>query len=159
MQPRKIWPSKQKSAMKDYKYRRKLYLVTRSELQFFKTLLSGVNQFYYVIPQVHLSTLLNHKTWGQNWKGALSRIDRKSVDYVICSRENLVPICAIELDDKSHDRADRIKRDRWVEQILKDAGLPLVRIRMHEQENVNFLVEKLNSVSIPDRIRLFLRPN
>ena len=122
---------KTKTAMKDYKYRRKLYLVIRSELRFFKTLLSVVNQFYYVIPQVHLSTLLNHKTWGQNCRGALSRINRKSVDYVICSRENLVPICAIELDDKSHDWADRIERDRWVEQILKDAGLPLVRIRTH----------------------------
>ena len=145
--------------MKDYKYCRKLYLVTRSELQFFKTLLSVVNQFYYVILQVHLSILLNHKTWGQNWKGALSRIDRKSVDYVICGRENLVPISAIELNDKSHARGDRVKRDRWVEQILKDAGLSLVRIRMHEQENVNFLVEKLNSISISGRIRPLLRPN
>jgi hypothetical protein len=35
---------------------------------------------------------------------------------------------AIELDDASHERADRIARDELLDAIMQDAGLPLVHI-------------------------------
>ena len=103
---------------KNYAYQRKWNLITKSELKFFQLLLKVVDSYYYVIPQVHLSTLFQHKVWGQNWRAALSRIQRKSVDYVICCRQKLVPICAIELDDLSHQKEDRKKRDKVVEDIF-----------------------------------------
>ncbi|MPN50852.1 hypothetical protein SDC9_198492 [bioreactor metagenome] len=37
------------------------------------------------------------------------------------------PLLGIELDDKSHDKADRQARDQLVEGVFKAAGLPLVR--------------------------------
>ncbi len=37
------------------------------------------------------------------------------------------PVLAIELDDKSHDKADRQAQDQLVEAVFKPAGLPLVR--------------------------------
>ena len=157
--PRGTWSPKQrrirdtKQPVQEYKYQRKWYLVTRSELSFFHTLLGVVNNFYYVVPQVHLSSLLDHKAWGQSWKGALSRIQRKSVDYVICSRDELTPVCVVELDDPSHSAPDRIERDKLVESIFKEAGIPLIRIKTQEQNNLQLVRDKLAGVVIPSRIK------
>ena len=159
LNPRGTWSPKQRQRqntrppVQEYKYQRKWYLVTPSELSFFHTLLGVVNDFYYVVPQVHLSSLLNHKTWGQSWKGALSRIQRKSVDYVICSRKELTPVCAIELDDPSHSEPDRIERDKLVESIFQEAGIPLIRIKTQEQNNISLLRGKLEGIAIPSRIK------
>ncbi|MDD5369401.1 MAG: DUF2726 domain-containing protein, partial [Anaerolineaceae bacterium] len=38
------------------------------------------------------------------------------------------PRFAIELDDRSHERADRVERDEFVDQVFAAANLPLVRI-------------------------------
>lgn len=35
---------------------------------------------------------------------------------------------AIELDDRTHQREDRLRRDTFVEKVLKQAGVPLIRI-------------------------------
>ena len=111
----------------NYKYYAKSYIMTQREGEFFKTLNEVLGSKWYVVPQVHLSALLNHKVKGQNWKGAFQHINGKSVDFVLLSKETTKPICAIELDDSSHDRADRSARDDEVERIFKQANIPLAR--------------------------------
>lgn len=128
----------------NYRYKRKNYLMTRAERDFLNTLLSVVEQDYYVFAQVHLPTLLLHQIKGQSWQGALSHIDRKSVDFVICDRQYMSPKLAIELDDKTHLRPDRQLRDREVEQIFQLAGLPLLRIQNHGQFDPNILRQQLD---------------
>jgi very-short-patch-repair endonuclease len=77
---------------------------------------------------VHLSTIIDEKVQKQNWRGARAHIGRKSVDFVLCDKEFITPKLAIELDDSSHEQSDRILRDREVERILEEAGVPLLRI-------------------------------
>lgn len=113
----------------DFDYKRKQYLLTKSEHDFFNILNQVIENQLYVFPQVHLSNLFEHKIYGQNWRGALNHIQRKSVDFVICDKEYLKPLCAIELDDSSHNNPDREDRDVTVEEIFKNANLPLIRIK------------------------------
>lgn len=127
-----------------YKYTRKTYLVTKAENQFFKILLKILNNKYHVFPQIHLISLLEHKIVGQGWKGAKNHIDRLSVDYVICDRKYLSPIVAIELDDITHERGDRIARDLRVERILREAKIPLVRITYKDRFNEKIIKESLS---------------
>lgn len=50
---------------------------------------------------------------------------------------------AIELDDSTHENEDRQERDREVERILKEAGLPLLRFENHgdfDKEEIKRLV-------------------
>jgi len=112
-----------------YSYTAKELLMTRTETEFFIKLEHAVSERYYVFPQVHLSSLLDHHVKGQEWKYAFSHINGKSVDYVLCDRTTLRPTYAIELDDYTHDKADRRKRDAEVERIFDEAELPLVRFR------------------------------
>lgn len=56
-------------------------------------------------------------------------LNEKSVDFVLCDKEDVRILLAIELDDKSHDEVKRTERDQVVEAILKEAELPLLRIK------------------------------
>lgn len=101
--------------------------MTQTEAEFFVRLNQVVEERYFVFPQVHLSALLDHRVKGQDWRYAFRHINGKSVDFVLCDKQTLRPTYAIELDDKTHERNDRKKRDNEVERIFEEADLPLVR--------------------------------
>lgn len=111
-----------------YQYTRRKYLISRAEHQLYTVLSDLVGSELLIFPQIHLDRLVDHAVVGQNWKGALSHIQRKSVDFVLCDPRTLSPLLAIELDDASHHAKERVQRDREVERILGGAGLPLLRI-------------------------------
>ncbi|MCC6934155.1 MAG: DUF2726 domain-containing protein [Candidatus Yanofskybacteria bacterium] len=115
-----------------YLYRRKDCPMTKSEQVFYKVLAGVVDGRYYVFPQVHLDALLEHKVPGQRWQAAWRHINEKSVDFVLCDKTSLRTELVIELDDFSHERPDRIERDKEVERILQEAHLPLLRIPRSE---------------------------
>jgi hypothetical protein len=98
-----------------YNYKKKDFLMSRAEHEFFDILVEVAGNQYHVFPQIHLSTILDNKVVGQNWRGAFRHIDEKSVDFVICDKAYIKPILAIELDDKTHEREDRKGRDGEVE--------------------------------------------
>ena len=109
-----------KKPKREYVYTKKACAMTQHELIFYKT-----------IPQAHLSMFLDHKVYGQNWSRAFSRINGKSVDFLICTN-NMKPLIAIELDDNTHDRPDRQKRDIFVNSIISNANMPLLRFKAGE---------------------------
>lgn len=112
-----------------YHYSKKNYFMTQAEHEFYNVLNELVGTEFVIFAQVHLPTIVNHKVKGQNWQGALSHINRKSVDFVLCNKSNLSPVLAIELDDKSHQKQDRQYRDAEVERILSLAEMPLLRVK------------------------------
>lgn len=128
-----------------YRYTKKDWFMSRAEHEFYNALVQAVGNEYVIFSQVHLPTLLDHKIKGQNWQGAFSHINRKSVDFVLCDRNYIAPKLVIELDDKTHERPDRIERDVEVEQILKEAGLPLWRIENHGSFDPVVLAEKIRA--------------
>lgn len=112
-----------------YKYIAKKDIMTNAEKQFYKKLQEVCGDDILIFPQVHLSTIFDHKVKGQNWKGAFSKINQKSVDYLLCRKDNLKPILAIELDDISHIRKDRIMRDEFVNFLFTESQINLLRIK------------------------------
>ena len=77
---------------------------------------------------IHLDAIVSSKLAGRGRLYAFRHINQKSVDFVACDKKQIRPLFAIELDDKTHNRPERLQRDREVERILHDAGIPLVRI-------------------------------
>ena len=122
-----------------YSYSKKQYLLRKDEREFFSMLESILGNTYYIFPQVHISTIVEHKIKGQSFKGAKSHIDRKSIDYLICDRKYISPILGIELDGLSHSREDRIERDIEVERIFKDINLPLLRIDSSKRNDREYI--------------------
>lgn len=119
-----------------YNYQRKKYFMTRSENEFMHVLEQAVGDKYVIFPQVHLDAFLDHKIGRQDWRAALSTIQRKSVDYLLCTRDQYCPVVAIELNGSSHDLPDRYDRDEKVKAIMINAGMPLIRVRRRDVYNV-----------------------
>jgi len=111
-------------------YFKKEYLLTPTERKFFNILEQIISGKFYIFPQIHLDSLLEVKKDEENKMGYRNRINRKSVDFVICDKEYLKPLLAIELDDSSHYRWDRQERDQFVNQALNSVGLKTLRIRV-----------------------------
>jgi len=61
-------------------------------------------------------------------QGALNRVSRKSVDFAVIDGAGRV-VLVIELDDKSHGRPDRVRRDQMVDAVLAHCRVPLLRVR------------------------------
>lgn len=80
---------------------------------------------HIVLAQVQLSRFLAVKR-GHPVQAWLNRINRKSVDFLILAKDATV-VAAIELDDRSHERADRRHADAQKNRALADAGVRLIR--------------------------------
>ena len=149
---RKLFTNKESTEIKKstYRYFAKNTIMTERENKFFKQLNEILGNKWFIIPQVHLSALLNHKVKGQNWKAAFRHINGKSVDYVLLSKETMKPICAIELDDSTHNYKNRVERDAEVERIFAEAKLPLARFKNPEklsrQDIVNTIAAAIKKV-------------
>ncbi|MDO4868514.1 MAG: DUF2726 domain-containing protein [bacterium] len=118
-----------------YSYFRRQNFMTEREKIFFRKLQSVCGDSLIVFSQVRISSLLNHKVRGQNFRGALSHINQKSVDFLLCDSRNLRPLIAIELDDSTHILSDRQKRDSEVDAIFENAKFPLLHIQNINIEN------------------------
>ena len=80
---------------------------------------------HLVLAQVGLSRFLAVKK-GHDPRTWHNRINRMSVDFLVCNKDASV-IAAIELDDASHQRPDRVSADERKERALDAAGVRLLR--------------------------------
>ncbi len=124
-----------------YKYIRKPYIMTASEVVFYKRL-QGITQGRYIVfPQIHLSSLATNMTSGNYRKAGFQRINRRSVDYILADPETLQAVYAVELDDRTHDTEKGRAVDALKTEILQQIGLPLVRFRdvqaMNDQDIIH----------------------
>ena len=58
-----------------------------------------------------------------------SRKSGKHFDFVLCNKNDSSIICAIELNDKSHQSKKRRERDEFLNFACSSAGLPLIVVK------------------------------
>jgi len=80
---------------------------------------------HIVLAQVGMSRLVGVKK-GHKAAAWANRIDRKSLDFVVC-RKNAEIVAAIELDDASHQHAQRKHADATKDRALAAAGIRIIR--------------------------------
>ena len=103
-------------------------LVTKSELRFYKSLDKAAQDDFQIFAMVRVADLLRVADGTSKRRSWLNKILAKHVDFVLCEPGSLVPLVCIELDDSSHQRPDRIERDKFMDAAFESAGLPLLRI-------------------------------
>lgn len=113
----------------DFPYAVRDDFLSRAEQSFYLVLKEAVGDRALISPKVSLGDLFFAKVSDPSRHRALAnRIDRKHVDFLLCDPRTVKPMVGIELDDRSHQRADRQTRDAFVERVFEAAGLPLVRV-------------------------------
>ena len=102
---------------------------TAAEARFLRVLDDALGEEYRVFAKLRLADLLDVRgERGAAWLRAFNQISAKHVDFVVCRRETLEMVVAVELDDRSHQAPDRQRRDAFVDRVFATAELPLVRI-------------------------------
>jgi hypothetical protein len=111
-----------------------------AEHSFYSVLRGAVTDWAVICPKVALGDLFFAKaTDPRQFRSYTNKIDRKHVDFLLCDPKTMRPLAGIELDDKSHDREDRQKRDVFVEGVFAAAKLPLIRVLVRSGYEVNAL--------------------
>lgn len=88
-----------------------------------------------VLAQVRLADIVGIKK-SKNWQAWFNKVNRKSVDFVICSKSFSILAC-IELDGKTHEQENRQKADGDKDAALKAAGIPIFRIEANKLPSAN----------------------
>jgi hypothetical protein len=130
-----------KEVKEESRYRLNNGLVTPTEEKFLKVLEGVVGDRYRIVPQVQLSRIMkpvDSNNRFTNYKD-FNLIKAKSIDFVLYDKDLIKPHVAIELDDRSHGRYDRIKRDEFVNKIMEEVGLKLIRIPVSYNYDLEWL--------------------
>jgi hypothetical protein len=101
-------------------------LLTERERSLYQSLL-GLYPDHKIFVQVALSQLIDVDQSHPESESIRARYKQLVADFVLC-RSDLSVVAVIELDDRSHERADRQGADARKNKALADAGLRLVRI-------------------------------
>ncbi len=125
-------------------YRLRDDFLSRAEQNFFHVLQKAVDGRWLIFTKVSLGDLFyaqsGNRAQNQSYR---NKINRKHVDFLLCRPDTLRPVLGIELDDASHQRADRQARDAFVEDIFAAAELPLFRQPVRQTYAVRELAESL----------------
>ncbi len=129
-----------KKGKKRSNYILKSTLITKNEQHFFEVLYSIAEKHYYVLAQVRLADIFKPKNSDRStYYTALNKITSKHVDFLLCSKD-FKPLVGIELDDSTHQREDRKKRDSFVNELFEGAGLPLLHFRPQKNYNPDEII-------------------
>ncbi len=103
-------------------------LMSPGELKFFGALEAAVGSGHRVFTKVRLADIVQPAKAGNRsaWYSAFGVIKSKHVDFVVCEPGTMEFRLVVELDDKSHGRSDRAERDQKVDEILEQAGIPVL---------------------------------
>ncbi len=130
----------------DHTYRLRDDFVSRAEASFFHTLRTVVEDRALIFPKVNLADLI-YAPRQQEQRAAWNRINRKHIDFVLCDPRTLAPVLAVELDDRSHRRPDRAERDAFLDDVLRRARLPLLRVAVRQAYSPQALTAELSRLA------------
>ncbi len=122
-------------------------LLTAAEQKFYEALDSAIDGRLVILSKVRVADLFIVTSASSSARYRVFRsIACKHVDFVLAEAENLHPIAAIELDDSSHQRADRRLRDQLLDDLFEKAAFPLLRFPTAASYSPRLIEERVEEV-------------
>lgn len=110
-------------------YQKKWFVLSTAERAFYDAVRHAAGSRYLVLVKVRLFDLLWIPENTRNREYYMSRVMPKRVDYALCHAGTLALALVIELDDGSRPMMDeQADRDTFVAQVLRTAGIPILRV-------------------------------
>lgn len=107
-------------------------LMTGWESRVFGELLPLLPVGWHLCPQVRAADLVQIEAGSAGERqAALNKLAPRSIDFVLIDQHRM-PRLAIELDDGSHYRPRRRRRDADIDQALAGAGIPITHIQPYQ---------------------------
>ena len=118
-------------------------MLSRGELAFFRALSQAVAFRHGISMKTRLADVVRCPP--EQWDTVHGRrLSQKHVDFVIYERFTAAIVAVVELDDRSHDAANRRDRDAFVDTALRSLGIVIVRIRAASSYDVETVRRRLS---------------
>lgn len=115
-----------------FPFRKRDNLFTPVERSFLNLIEAGVGDQYRIICRVRLSDIvsLRHGTDKKTGRTAMIKAAGRSLDFVLCDKETLAPVVAVDLVHQSGKEGYKTQRDWFVSSTLDAARIPHLRIKV-----------------------------
>ena len=128
------------------RYQKNRSIFSPRELVFYRSLVEAVGSEYQVFASVRMADFVFLANEPKDRKAHVNPILCKHVDFLLCAREELKPVLAIELDDSTHrTKYDTYESDEFKKRTFEAIGLPLLRIELQAQYSVPELTERVGA--------------
>lgn len=120
--------------VKKYPYKVNPNYLTVAELKLMQALLKHLDSRVVLGVKSRVADLINMDeklidAYSLNKHSVLGAIAQKHIDFTVIDASKGIVICCIELDDVYHLRKDNIQKDMFKDEVFKECGLPLFRIK------------------------------
>lgn len=147
--PRRVRCQAGQQAIAKPGYTAKPALLTQGELAFYWTLRRALPKWIGLSFKTRLADILHCPK--DLWGTAHGRqIAQKHVDFVLLEPDRTVILAVVELDDRSHMRPERQRRDDFLNDALASARIPLIRIKAARRYSVEELRAVIQAALPPD---------
>ena len=115
-----------------FPFKRKTNLFSNTERQFLELIEQAVGYRYRVICRVKLTDILTlrQSTDKKTGKTALLRAAGRQLDFVLCDKDDMLPVVAIDLVHKQGKEGYKSQRDWFVSGALDAARIPHLRVKV-----------------------------
>lgn len=109
----------------------KRQLLTNNEYKFYCNLVRIADKYNLsVLLKMRLADIIEvdkRRITRQDYMKYFGKIKSKHIDFVLAHKYTMQLVAAIELDDISHEKQERIERDAFVNNALTAAGIDFIR--------------------------------
>ena len=136
-----------------FPFRSKPQLFTPVEHTFLNLIEQAVGREFRIVCRVRLSDLLAVRSQAgkKQAASAMARASSKHLDFVLCDREDMTPIMAIDLVHNDGKNKYKSQRDFFVSGALDAAGLPHARIKVKTGYSLEEIRECIETKLVPYR--------
>ena len=118
-------------------------LLNSKGLSTFETLRQVVGKDSTVLAKVSLAELVKVPNSDRRYLAHWRRVQRRTLDFLICSASSLKPYLAIKFETDAESKKRRANGHDVIKQVLGDIELPLLHLRANQEYGVKDLAKKI----------------
>ncbi len=126
-------------------------LMTPQQRALYEELVKIVGASAVVVPRVNLSALVRLREDKPSFEKHWKRVARHWLDFVICSPNSISPTLAIKLETRADRKRRKLGGLDVMEDCLKSAGIPLIRLRAATKYAPNELTFEIRNALVSDK--------
>jgi hypothetical protein len=130
----------------EYNYRKLGTLFSPAERSFLGVLKQAVGENIQIFGKVRVADVIApiNGISRSDWQKSFNKISGKHFDFILCDKNDLSIICAVELNDSSHNSKKRKDRDIFLEGACESANIPLIQVKARSTYNIDELKQSLS---------------
>ena len=145
----KVEKEDKENRISNERYYSKVQVLTDTEVKFYNALLEATADMNVVIyPVMSLKELVyvvDEKGQKNPYK-YFNKINKKHIDFTLCEPKTAKILGCIELDDATHNQEKRYERDQYVNGVLEQAGIKLLRYKTYKNYDIPYLKQKVEEL-------------